>query len=97
MLLAHSSGLPAYIRLFQTASDKKELIDQALRVPLAADPGTHAQYSDIGFILLGEALQQLTGEPLDQLCKREVFQPLDLSPHRIQTASTSLSGLDFSH
>ena len=41
-------------------------------------PALTREYSDIGFILLGEALQQLTGEPLDQLCKREVFQPLDL-------------------
>src|SRR5262249_52433969 len=54
MLLAHSSGLPAYIKLFQTAHNKDDLVRQALKVPLVADPGTHAEYSDIGFILLGE-------------------------------------------
>jgi serine-type D-Ala-D-Ala carboxypeptidase len=79
MLLAHSSGLPAYIKLFQAAHDKQELLQQALQVPLTADPGARAEYSDIGFILLGEALERIAGEPLDQFCKREIFSPLGLS------------------
>jgi CubicO group peptidase (beta-lactamase class C family) len=79
MLLAHSSGLPAYIKLFETANNKEEFIQQALQVPLANDPGTHAEYSDIGFILLGEAIQRITGEPLDRFCQREIFLPLQLS------------------
>jgi CubicO group peptidase (beta-lactamase class C family) len=78
MLLTHSSGLPAYVKLFLTARDKEDLVQQALRVPLTADPGTRAEYSDIGFILLGEALQRLTGEPLDKFCEREIFKRLSL-------------------
>jgi CubicO group peptidase (beta-lactamase class C family) len=79
MLLAHSSGLPAYIKLFQTANNKDELLQQAFRVPLTADPGSRAEYSDIGFILLGEALQKLSSEPLDQFCQREIFSKLNLA------------------
>jgi len=79
MLLAHSSGLPAYIKLFQTAHNKDDLVRQALKVPLAADPGTHAEYSDIGFILLGEVFPALAGEPLEHFCRREIFSRLDLS------------------
>jgi len=78
MLLAHSSGLPAYIKLFQTAHNKDELLRQALRVPLTAAPGSRAEYSDIGFILLGQALERLSGEPLDQFCQREIFARLNL-------------------
>lgn len=78
MLLAHSSGLPDYIKLFQTARNKEELLSQALAVPLAADPGTQAVYSDIGFILLGLALEKIAGEPLDKFCDREIFKPLEL-------------------
>lgn len=77
MLLAHSSGLPAYIKLFQTAHNKDELLAQALRVPLTANPGSRAEYSDIGFILLGQAMEKLSGEPLDQFCRREIFAKLD--------------------
>ena len=79
ILLAHSSGLPAYIKLFQTSSNKDDLRRQALRVPLTATPGTRAEYSDIGFILLGEALQKLAGEPLDKFCQCEIFSKLNLA------------------
>jgi CubicO group peptidase (beta-lactamase class C family) len=82
MLLAHSAGLPAYIKLFQTAGNKQELIRQALQVPLVHDPGTQAEYSDIGFILLGEALERITGEPLDRFCDREIYTPLGLGHTR---------------
>jgi CubicO group peptidase (beta-lactamase class C family) len=79
MLLAHCSGLPAYVKLFQTAHNKDALLRQALRVPLTANPGARAEYSDIGFILLGEVLERLTREPLDQFCRREIFARLNLT------------------
>lgn len=79
MLLAHSSGLPAYVRLFETAKNKGQLLEQAFAVPLTTDPGSRAAYSDIGFIILGEAIQRITGEPLDEYCHREIFAPLGLS------------------
>jgi len=78
MLLAHCSGLPAYVKLFETARNRPELLEQAAMVALAYEPGTHAEYSDIGFILLGEALERITGEPLDAFCLREIFFPLRL-------------------
>ncbi|HEX3093119.1 MAG TPA: serine hydrolase domain-containing protein [Candidatus Angelobacter sp.] len=78
-LLAHSSGLPAYVKLFQTAHNKDELLKHALQIPLTADPDSRAEYSDIGFILLGQALEKLSGEPLDQFCQREIFAKLNLA------------------
>src|SRR5262249_30354272 len=79
MLLAHSSGLPAYVRLFQTARSKDELLEQAAAVRLKSDPGTRAEYSNIVFILLGVALERIASKPLDQFCQREVFAPLGLA------------------
>ncbi len=78
MLLAHSSGLPAYLRLFESAHNNDELVHHAANVPLVADPGDHAEYSDIGFILLGVALERLTRERLDVFCKREIFDRLEM-------------------
>lgn len=78
MLLTHSSGLPAYIKLFETARNRQELLQHAAAVALAREPGAHAEYSDIGFILLGEALERITGEPLDEFCRREIFGPLGI-------------------
>lgn len=79
MLLAHSSGLPAHEKLYLHAHSREELIRAAMRVPLKADPGTQAEYSDIGFIVLGLALERLAGELLDVFCRREVFGPLGMS------------------
>ncbi|PYX53766.1 MAG: hypothetical protein DMG76_24220, partial [Acidobacteria bacterium] len=56
MLLAHSSGLPAYEKLFVKARTRDELLHAALARSLATDPGQRAEYSDIGFIILGVAL-----------------------------------------
>jgi len=79
MLLAHSSGLPAYEKLFEYAHDRQELLRSAMTTPLCAVPGTRADYSDIGFILLGEILERIAGEPLDQFAQREIFDRLGMT------------------
>jgi CubicO group peptidase (beta-lactamase class C family) len=79
MLLAHSSGLPAYTKLFENARNRQEILDQALRLPLRADPGVRSEYSDIGFILLGVALERLARQSVDEFCRREIFAPLGLA------------------
>jgi len=78
MLLAHSSGLPAYERLFLRFSTRNDLLQAALATPLTADPGSRAEYSDIGFIILGVALERIAEESMDLFCQREVFGPLGM-------------------
>jgi len=79
MLLAHSSGLPAYEKLFLRAKTRDELLTAAFTTALTADPGTRAEYSDIGFIVLAVALERLADEPLDHFCQREIFGPLGMA------------------
>ena len=76
MLLTHTSGLPGYVPLYQKCSTREVLIAAAEALPLAAEPGTREEYSDIGFILLGAALERLAGERLDGFCKRDLFREL---------------------
>jgi CubicO group peptidase (beta-lactamase class C family) len=78
MLLAHSSGLPAYEQLFRKARSGEELLGAALNTPLTANPSSCAEYSDIAFIILGAALEQLAGESLDTFSQREIFGPLGM-------------------
>jgi CubicO group peptidase (beta-lactamase class C family) len=78
MLLTHSAGLPSYLRLFEQVSDRERLVEIACRAPLAAEPGTRADYSDIGFIILGELLARTAGEPLDSFCHKQIFKPLGM-------------------
>jgi len=79
MLLDHSSGLPAYEKLFLRAKDRDALISAALTVPLDRAPGAKAEYSDIGFMVLGFALERLAEDALDHFCRQEVFGPLGMS------------------
>lgn len=77
-LLAHSSGLPGYVEFFRTATTPISLLRACLELPLEAEPGTRAEYSDPGFILLGKAMEVITRQRLAHLVRREVLQPLGL-------------------
>jgi CubicO group peptidase (beta-lactamase class C family) len=78
MLLTHSSGLPAYEKLFLKQHSRDDLLRAAFTTSLSTDPGSHAEYSDIGFIVLGAALERIAGESLDVFCQREIFGPLGM-------------------
>jgi serine-type D-Ala-D-Ala carboxypeptidase len=79
MLLAHCSGLPAHEKFFLKARNRNELLQAAFTTPLAVDPATRAVYSDIGFIILGVALERLADESLDRFSQREIFAPLGMT------------------
>lgn len=79
MLLAHSSGLPAYERLYERCPTRQSLLDACLQMPLEAAPDTRAAYSDIGFIVLGHLLETIAGESLNAFCQREIFSPLGMA------------------
>jgi serine-type D-Ala-D-Ala carboxypeptidase len=87
MLLAHSSGLPAYVKLFQQAQLRATLLELCFQVPLEVSPGTRAEYSDIGFIILGELLQRVARESLDTFCARAIFGPLNMKSTRFCPAA----------
>ena len=85
-LLNHSSGLPAWKPYYESVVPAPSVIpakagiqgrihDEELEVP----PGGKALYSDLGFILLGEAVERLGGRPLDRFCEDEIFEPMGLS------------------
>jgi serine-type D-Ala-D-Ala carboxypeptidase len=79
MLLAHSSGLPAYHRIYEKARTPEEVMAACCASPLESEPGSRAEYSDIGFILLGAALERIAGEKLDAFCRREIFAPIGMT------------------
>jgi serine-type D-Ala-D-Ala carboxypeptidase len=54
------------------------LIRAALTTRLLTPPGSRAEYSDIGFILLGEVLAQRADLPLDLFARQEIFTPLSM-------------------
>ena len=75
-----SAVVPEFIH--DTAKDPRRqeaTIRMLLSHSLAANPATRAAYSDIGFIILGIALERLADESLDRFCQREIFAPLAMT------------------
>jgi serine-type D-Ala-D-Ala carboxypeptidase len=93
LLLAHASGLPGYARLFNEADSRDALLNACLRLPLTSPPGTQAEYSDPGFILLGRALEVLAEETLDEYCGREIFAPLGMRSTRFRPPAAERPGI----
>lgn len=77
-LLTHTSGLPGWRPLYVTATDRQHTLETIARLGQATSPGTRFEYSDIGFVTLGLALEAAGGSPLDELAHELVFSPLRL-------------------
>ena len=61
------------------AARKTRCHEQVHDEELVARPGERFLYSDLGFMLLGEAVERLSGKPLDRFCEDEMFTPMQLS------------------
>jgi CubicO group peptidase (beta-lactamase class C family) len=77
-LLTHSSGLPPWRPLYKEASTPEEALAAVFATPLDTVPGARMAYSDLGAILLGQIVEQLSGWPLDQYLASHVFGPLGM-------------------
>ncbi len=93
-LLSHCSGLPAWrpyykdvmaeerrggrINFLASPAAKAFVYQLIQRERPEAPPGSVTIYSDLGFILLGAAIEQATGQSLDRFCHERIFRPLGL-------------------
>lgn len=78
-LLTHTSGLPAWIPFYVEESGYDAIVRRAAAVAPASPPGAQVVYSDLGFILLGEAARRALGAPLDALSRTRLFAPLGMA------------------
>jgi CubicO group peptidase (beta-lactamase class C family) len=83
-LLSHSSGLPPYepfyLELIKLPPEARNnaLLPMILQTPLDFPPGENANYSDLGFMLLGLILEKLMGVRLDRCAQTFLFAPLGI-------------------
>jgi CubicO group peptidase (beta-lactamase class C family) len=77
-LLLHTSGLPAGNPVSAYEGGRKKAVEAIAELRLAADPGKKFTYSDLGFILLGELVEKVSGEALDVYARKNLFEPLGL-------------------
>ncbi len=76
-LLTHTSGLPAWTPLYRLP-DRETAIAAVLGSDFAYPIGARILYSDLGLILLMEAISRIAGEPFEDYLRRAVLAPLGL-------------------
>jgi serine-type D-Ala-D-Ala carboxypeptidase len=85
-LLVHNAGLPPWLTIDTSPGTARVNSESsramALNTPFAYRPGARVVYSDIGLILLGLAVETLTGLPLSQAIHSRVCAPLNLRQTR---------------
>ncbi|GAC1534603.1 MAG: serine hydrolase domain-containing protein [Herpetosiphon sp.] len=76
-LLTHTSGMPPWRPLFRQR-DRSAARALAMGTNWAFVPGTRVVYSDLALIVLGTAIEVLTGEGLEEAIAQHVTGPLGL-------------------
>jgi len=82
-LLTHTAGLPPWAALFSLAKNREEVLEllTSERWPVATPicaPGERVIYSDLGYIILGLAIEKITGKDLAALGREWIFSPLQM-------------------
>lgn len=76
-LAVHRAGLPAWRPLYLAANDLAGYLARIAAEPPACRPG-ETLYSDLGYILLGAAVERAGGAALDRSFEERVARPLGL-------------------
>src|SRR2546422_6113687 len=90
-LLTHSAGLIAYPQNATVAAGFPRAVREIAKLPLEYPPGSAFQYSDTGFILLGEVVRRVSGVPLDRYLERMLFRPLGLQDTTFQPKTSAMA------
>ena len=88
MLANCTSGYPDYVtqKSFNDALYKdpfrawttQDQLSYVAGKPLLYEPGTNWSYAHTNFVRLGEALSAITGQPVDELIRKRVVEPLGM-------------------
>ena len=87
-LLTHTSGLPAWRPVYLKVKSRDNVIRYLGEVGLEYSTGQQVVYSCLGYILLGELIQRITGQSLDRLAKEWIFAPTEMMTTRYCPPST---------
>ncbi|MGI6335782.1 MAG: serine hydrolase domain-containing protein [Eubacteriales bacterium] len=78
-LMTHTSGMVASKHIDEIDPDPARACESVLSLPLRDKPGRSVEYSCMGYILLGKALEKAGGKRLDELARELVYKPLKMT------------------
>lgn len=77
-LLLHTSGLVADNALADYRAGRAAALASIDALPLMSQPGERTTYSDVGFIVLAEIVERVSGQPLDTFARERFYAPLGM-------------------
>ena len=78
-LLTHTSGLPGWVKFYETMQGKERIVQEICHTDLIYQPGTQTVYSDLGMILMQKILETIAQKPLNLLFEEYVASPLGMN------------------
>lgn len=90
-LLSHTAGLYQWQPLYYHASNKEERFKAIVDLPLKFSVGAERHYSDLGFMLLGDIIEEVSGQSLDRFLERRFFKRLQLDHTAFNPLNKQLS------
>ena len=78
-LLTHTAGLYEWYPMYYRAGNKQETFKLIGELPLAFPVGKQRKYSDLGFTILGQIVEIVSGQPLDEFMQQHIFIPLKMN------------------
>lgn len=76
MLLTHTAGLPLDfddLYMNSTVISKDSALQVLMRKPFLFEPGTSCKYSNIGYFLLGQIVEKVSGKKYPEFLKEHIF------------------------
>jgi CubicO group peptidase (beta-lactamase class C family) len=81
-LLSHTSGMPDMLpentELRRAHAPLSEFVKRSLTTPLLFTPGTAFRYQSMGVLLAAEIAARISGIPLREFERKEIFEPLGM-------------------
>ncbi len=79
-LATHTSGVnhDAAILPYNSEATTDEFIAHVLAAPMDVPPGTRFEYSNACYALLAAVVEKASGQPFDDFCRKELFEPAGL-------------------
>jgi uncharacterized protein YbbC (DUF1343 family) len=77
-LLTHSSGLRPDLDLRMPWRGRQAALSRIISERPISPPGVQFHYSDINFIVLGELVRRISGQPLESYARAKIFRPLEM-------------------
>ena len=78
-LLTHTSGLPAHRSFYEEKMNREQILHHINQEQLVTPAGTEVDYSDLGFILLYQVVEKVTGQRFEDFLQEHFFSPLGMA------------------